>query len=55
MNAQQGPTRPADPHAPVRAKAELRQATWEATQFMSFDEIRDYVEAVLREVETDEP
>lgn len=35
--------------------ARLRQEVWEATQFLSYDEIREYVDAVLREVESDEP
>lgn len=37
------------------ARAHLRQSVWEATQFMSFEEIREYVKSVLREVESDEP
>lgn len=41
--------------AETSAKAQLRQATWEATQFMTYDEVRAYVAAVLREVESDEP
>jgi len=35
--------------------AALRQATWEATQWLTDDEVREYVEAVLREVASDEP
>jgi len=41
--------------AKTRALAGLRQATWEATQFLSYNEVREWVEAVLREVESDEP
>jgi hypothetical protein len=37
------------------ALAALRQAAWEATQFVSTDEVRSYVDGVMREVETDEP
>jgi uncharacterized membrane protein affecting hemolysin expression len=37
------------------AKARLRQATWEATQYMTYNEVRQYVNVVLDEVETDEP
>lgn len=50
-----GPSRPADPHAKTRALAALRQATWEATQWLTGDEARRYVDDVLREVESDEP
>lgn len=39
----------------TRALAALRQATWEATQFRTVDEVREYVDGVLREVESDEP
>ena len=42
-------------HARLHALAALRQATWEATQFLTYDEVRQYVEGVLREVESDEP
>lgn len=41
--------------ARTSALAALRQATWEATQFLTYDEVREYVEGVLREVESDEP
>lgn len=41
--------------ASTHAKAVLRQATWEATQYMTYSEVRQYVNAVLDEVETDEP
>jgi hypothetical protein len=48
-----------NPRARERAKtsacAALRQATWEATQFLTYDEVREYVDGVLREVESDEP
>lgn len=39
----------------TKALATLRQATWEATQYLTFSEVHDYVAAVLREVESDEP
>lgn len=35
--------------------AQLRQAVWEASQFRSFEEIRAYVDAVIAEIESDEP
>ena len=53
--ASQGPTIPPDPNAKRRTLAQLRQMTWEATQWLSYDEVREYVESVLREVESDEP
>ena len=39
----------------IKRRAELRQVIWEAAQFMSAEEIREYVYAVLGEVESDEP
>lgn len=45
-----------DPESAKRScLAQLRQMTWEATQWLSRDEVREYVESVLREVESDEP
>lgn len=41
--------------AHTAAMAALRQATWEATQFLSDGQILQYVEGVLREVESDQP
>lgn len=38
-----------------RALARLRQATWEATQLFANEQIVEYVQAVLREVESDAP
>lgn len=35
--------------------AELRQAVWEATQFLTYDEVEEYVSGVLEEVKGDEP
>jgi hypothetical protein len=50
---------PAPRRDPEQAKrhtlAQLRQMTWEATQWLSYDEVREFVESVLREVESDEP
>jgi hypothetical protein len=55
-NTTSDPDRPYDRRtAENTALARLRQSTWEATQFISFDEIRALVEDVLHEVETDEP
>lgn len=51
-----GPVRQTDPVAAHnRALAALRQATWEATQFITDEAIVAYVQAVLREVESDAP
>lgn len=36
-------------------RANLRQSVWEASQHLSPKEIREFVEAVLREIESDEP
>lgn len=41
--------------AGIKAQANLRQAVWEASQFHSYAHIREYVESVLREIESDEP
>lgn len=41
--------------AAVKARAGLGQFVWEASQFMPFEEIREYVESVLREIASDEP
>lgn len=41
--------------AETRARSRLRQSVWEAMQFLTYDEVREYVEAVVREVESDEP
>ncbi len=35
------------------AKAGLRQSVWEADQFLAPDEIREFVESVIREIESD--
>ena len=50
-----GPQREPDPNAKTKTLAQLRQMVWEATQWLSCDEVCEYVEAVLREVESDEP
>lgn len=55
MNVHAGPVLARDPHAKTKALATLRQATWDATQFVTYDEVREYVESVLREAECDEP
>jgi hypothetical protein len=57
MSVSQGfPQPPVDREAArARAVAQLRQATWQAVQFLSYDEVREYVAEFLREVETDEP
>ena len=38
-----------------RVRLDLWKATWEASQVMSYDEIREHVEAIIREIESDEP
>lgn len=40
--------------AKTRDLARLRQATWEATQWLSYDELRGFVDAVLQEIEDDD-
>lgn len=51
-----GPLRQSDPVAAHnQALAALRQATWEATQFITDEAIVAYVQGVLREVESDTP
>lgn len=55
-NASKGPALRADPERAKRhVLAQLRQMTWEATQWLSYDEVREFVESVLREVKSDEP
>ena len=39
----------------VEARAALRQAVWEASQFLDPADVRAYVEAVLSEIKSDEP
>lgn len=41
--------------ARTRALAQLRQATWEATQWCGLTEVELFVGAVLDEVESDAP
>lgn len=57
MDVQASPAVPARGKDEARAKAlaDLRQATWEASQLVSYDEIRDYVEGVIAEIARDEP
>ena len=38
----------------TRAHAELRQSVWEARQFMTNDQVREFVEDVLGEIARDE-
>ena len=38
-----------------RVRADLWSAVWEATQVMSYDEIRELVERTLAEVHSDTP
>lgn len=35
--------------------AELRQAIWEAHQFCTIEELDNYIQAVLREIQADDP
>ncbi len=57
MITEAGPVQPQpDPEAAkTRALAALRQALWEADQFITHVEIREYVGRVLREIESDRP
>lgn len=52
-----GPARPRRDREQVRADKRhgLWSAVWEASQVMSYDEIREHVEGSLREVQSDEP
>jgi len=54
-NVSQGPPQVRPPHDVLigRKKAGLWSAVWEASQLLSFDEIREHVEATLREIESD--
>jgi hypothetical protein len=47
--------RPDPEAAKTRALAQLRQATWECSQFMHRNDIADYFAGVLNEIESDEP
>lgn len=38
-----------------RVRADLWKAVWEATQTMTYQEIREHVDAVLVEIQADEP
>lgn len=54
MNTQQGPVIAVDKAAAERrARAELRQSVWEASQFMSTAEIQQYVARVCNEIDDD--
>lgn len=55
MTAQAGPQREPDPNAKTHTLAQLRQMVWESLQWLSYDEVHEYVESVLREVESDKP
>jgi hypothetical protein len=56
MNVEQRPQIVPDrERARTRALAQLRQSVWEATQFLSLDEVMQFVHDVLREVESDDP
>lgn len=45
------------PKSPARTRtlAQLRQSAWEATQWLSYRGVIEFVESVMREVESDEP
>lgn len=38
-----------------RVRSDLWKAVWEASQVMSYDEIREHVEGTLSEIASDEP
>jgi hypothetical protein len=50
-----GPPKLERPYPLSSVLARLGQATWEATQWMTYEEVVEYVSGVLREVESDEP
>lgn len=39
----------------TRVRADLWSAVWEASQVMSYDEIRQHVEGTIAEIVSDEP
>lgn len=49
------PVKPPKPDAGRSARAQLRQAVWEASQFFLPHEIDKYVDEVLEEIKSDEP
>ena len=53
------PARPLNPdeknNAKTKALAALRQAAWEATQWLDTSEVVNYVDGVMLEVESDAP
>ena len=53
----QGPPQPPidRQRAETKVRSDLRQAVWEASQFMSSIEIEAFVSAVVREIESDQP
>lgn len=57
MMNKQGPARPSLSPEDGRTKqqARLSQVVWEASGHMSYDEIREHIEATLREIQADEP
>lgn len=38
-----------------RAQAQLWSGVWEVSQFLSYDEIREFVEGTIHEIEIDAP
>lgn len=52
-NTTAGPRVEPNPDAPRKRRVALRQSVWEAHQDMTADEIREFVDAVIREVEAD--
>jgi hypothetical protein len=54
-NVSSAPAAPPDPNAERRARAELRQAVWEASQWMSSVQLVEFVVGVVAEIESDEP
>jgi hypothetical protein len=54
MPTSQGPSQPRNDIG-RRVRSDLWKAAWEASQVMSFDDIRDHVDSVIHEIEVDEP
>jgi len=51
--AYEGKSDQEEPLTELRAKARLRQAVWEASQFLSTDHVMVYIEGVLQEIDSD--
>jgi hypothetical protein len=56
QNTGSTPAAPVDhARAVTKSLADLRQAVWEASQFRTTAAIREYVDLVIREIDSDAP